>query len=104
MPSGRTAMYSPEDIFPLGITHPSRPAAKLWLVRAISLSQTKKWPLGVLLCTAQGPFLNSGAPIHPGLVFAGGCWKVEFCMSETGNNGSMWHLFLCAKGKNAKAD
>ena len=29
MPSGRTAMYSPEDIFPLGITHPSRPAAKL---------------------------------------------------------------------------
>ena len=40
MPSGRTAMYSPEDIFPLGITHPSRPAAKLWLVWAISLSQT----------------------------------------------------------------
>ena len=29
MPSGRTAMYSPEGIFPLGITHSSRPAAKL---------------------------------------------------------------------------
>ena len=29
MPSGRTAMYSPEGIFPLGITHLSRPAAKL---------------------------------------------------------------------------
>ena len=29
MSSGRTAMYSPEGIFPLGITHSSRPAAKL---------------------------------------------------------------------------
>ena len=30
-------------------------------------------------------------------------WKVECCMSEPGNNGSMWHLFLCVKDKNAKA-
>ena len=29
MSSGRTAMYSPEGIFSLEITHPSRPAAKL---------------------------------------------------------------------------
>ena len=49
-------MYSPEGIFSLEITHPSRPAAKLWLIWAISLSQIQKWPLGVLLCTAQGPF------------------------------------------------
>ena len=31
-------------------------------------------------------------------------WKVESCMSEPGNNGSMWHFFLCVKDKNAKAD
>ena len=24
-------------------------------------------------------------------------------MSEPGNNGSMWHFFLCVKDKNAKA-
>ena len=44
MPSGRTAMYSPEGIFPLGITHSSRPAAKLGTVRSgwpISCSETK---------------------------------------------------------------
>ena len=35
-------------------------------------------------------------------VFAG-WWKVECCMLEPGNNGSMWHFFLCVKDKNAKA-
>jgi len=30
-------------------------------------------------------------------------WKIECCMSEPGNNGSMWHFFLCVKDKNAKA-
>ena len=30
-------------------------------------------------------------------------WKVECCMLEPGNNGSMWHFFLCVKDKNAKA-
>ena len=30
-------------------------------------------------------------------------WKVESCMSEPGNNGSMWHFFLCVKDKNAKS-
>ena len=36
-------------------------------------------------------------------VFSGGWWKVECCMLEPGNNGSMWHFFLCVKDKNAKA-
>ena len=31
-------------------------------------------------------------------------WKVDSTMSEPGNNGSMWHFFLCVKDKNAKAD
>ena len=31
-------------------------------------------------------------------------WKVECCMLEPRNNGSMWHFFLCVKDKNAKAD
>ena len=32
-----------------------------------------------------------------------GWWKVECCMLEPGNNGCMWHFFLCVKEKNAKA-
>ena len=33
-----------------------------------------------------------------------GWWKVDSTMSKPGNNGSMWHFFLCVKDKNAKSD
>ena len=61
MSSERTAMYSPEDIFSLEITHPSRPAAKLnKKVFSTPACQTPKCPFGVLLCTAQRAFFPFG--------------------------------------------
>ena len=46
--------------------------------------------------------LRSGEKGGPPAV--GWWWKVDSTMSEPGNNGSMWHFFLCVKDKNAKAD
>ena len=67
MPSRRTAMYSPEGIFPLGITHPSRPAAKLGSVRAHILFQGKKSFLNVPSAYSPEGIFHSEEPIHPGL-------------------------------------
>ena len=70
----RKIFFTPEQ--PL---HPGLPRNYGWSGRLAS-PKPKNYPLGVLLCTAQGPFLNPGASIHPSLVFAGGWWKVECCM------------------------
>ena len=74
MSSGRTAMYSPEGIFPLGITHPFRPATKLnkkvFCPERTVCVQSRKVKV----------FFTPEQPLHPDPVFAGGWWKVNSCM------------------------
>ena len=59
MPSGRTTMYSPEGIFPLGITHSSRPAAKL--------NKKVFRPERTVCVQSRKRFFTPEQPIHPGL-------------------------------------
>ena len=64
MPSGRTTMYSPEGIFPLGITHSSRPAAKL--------NKKVFRPERTVCVQSRKRFFTPEQPIHPGLSRKGG--------------------------------
>ena len=59
MSSGRTAMYSPEGIFPLGITHSSRPAAKL--------NKKVFRPERTVCVQSRKRFFTPEQPIYPGL-------------------------------------
>ena len=59
IPSGRTAMYSPEGIFPLGITHSSRPAAKL--------NKKVFRPERTVCVQSRKVFFTPEQPLHPGL-------------------------------------
>ena len=57
MPSGRTTMYSPEGIFPLGITHSSRPAAKL--------NKKVFRPERTVCVQSRKVFFTPEQPLHP---------------------------------------